>query len=146
MPHITLSRASGQATPRRWLTLWDAITSVTFPFNWVTNDSLPRQRSFFWPKSTSSPAYISMKDWWMMSVVNRLNLCWSWYLHDMNTLFGEWNYKDREIIYQSLRKQRTVEQTKYLTLASISWTCVSQLLWENIQTNVPMCVVFMTAE
>lgn len=33
--------------PRRWFTLWDTITSVTFPFNWVTNDS------HFWGKGHS---------------------------------------------------------------------------------------------
>lgn len=35
---------SAQAALHRWFTLWDAITSVTFPFNWVTNGS------HFWGK------------------------------------------------------------------------------------------------
>ena len=63
MPHITPRLDSGRATPRGWFTLWDAITSVTFPFNWVTNDSFLRQRSF--SVTAFSPLYFNgglMKD------------------------------------------------------------------------------------
>lgn len=46
MPHIASSLDSTPATLHGWFTLWDAITSMTFAFNWVTNDSFLRQRSF----------------------------------------------------------------------------------------------------
>lgn len=44
---------SAGPTGHRWFTLWDAITSVTFPFNWVTTDSLFEAKVIFFHKSKS---------------------------------------------------------------------------------------------
>lgn len=53
-PHITPPwKFSAGPTGHRWFTLWDAITSVTFPFNWVTSDSLFEAKVIFFHKSKS---------------------------------------------------------------------------------------------